>query len=145
MVLFGAVLAAFLFRSGHIPANANTGADSCNAQTRSARSGLLNHRIEQYPRKPLPHTEQIVRLKRLLRRTRTEVQHRYEDLFDSTRGRRECHLEVAVSCRLLGASQDAVSLLEACVEELERQEAMFYAPFKPGDRIVGVEGPPGRG
>jgi hypothetical protein len=89
-----------------------------------------------YPRKPLPHTEQIVRLKRLLRRTRTEVQHRYEDLFDSTKGRRDCPLEVAVRRRLLGASQDAVSLLEACVEELERQEAMFYAPFKPGDRIV---------
>lgn len=89
-----------------------------------------------YPRKPLPHTEQIVRLKRLLRRTRTEVQHRYEDLFDSTKGRRECPLEVAVRRRLLAASLDAVSLLEACVEELQRQEAMFYAPFKPGDCIV---------
>jgi len=32
--------------------------------------------------------------------------------------------------------QDAVSLLEACVEEMKRQEAMFYAPFKPGDRIT---------
>jgi len=89
-----------------------------------------------YPRKPHPHTEQIGRLKRLLRRTRTEVEHRYKDLFESTKGRRDCPLEVAVRRRLLLASQDAVGLLEACVEELERQEAMFYAPFKPGDRIV---------
>ena len=89
-----------------------------------------------YSRKPLPHAEQIVRLKRLLRRSRTEVQHRYDDLFGSTKGRRECPLEVAVRRKLLSASQDAVSLLEASVEELERQRAMFYAPFKPGDRIV---------
>jgi hypothetical protein len=32
--------------------------------------------------------------------------------------------------------EDAVSLLEACVEELKRQEALFLAPFKPGDCIV---------
>jgi len=31
--------------------------------------------------------------------------------------------------------EDAVSMLEACVEELQRQEALFLAPFKPGDRI----------
>jgi hypothetical protein len=31
--------------------------------------------------------------------------------------------------------RDAVSLIEACVAEIERQEAMFYAPFKPGDCI----------
>jgi hypothetical protein len=89
-----------------------------------------------YPRKPLPHAEQIRRVRSLLRKTRTEVIHRYDDLFGATKGRRECPLEVAVRRRLLEASLDAVSLLEASLAELERQEAMFYAPFKPGDRIV---------
>ena len=32
--------------------------------------------------------------------------------------------------------EDAVSLLEVCVEELHRQQALFLAPFKPGDCVV---------
>jgi hypothetical protein len=32
--------------------------------------------------------------------------------------------------------EDAVSLLEVCVEELQRQEALFLSPFKPGDCIA---------
>jgi hypothetical protein len=31
--------------------------------------------------------------------------------------------------------EDTVSLLEVCLAELQRQEALLYAPFKPGDCI----------
>ena len=38
--------------------------------------------------------------------------------------------------RLLEATRDTVALAEACLEELRRQEAMFYALYKPGDRVL---------
>ena len=88
-----------------------------------------------YPRKPLPHATQLFRLKRYLRRMRTEMRHRYDETFEATRGRRECPLEVSMRRRLTQHYEDAVGLLEACLEELQRQEAMFFAPFKPGDCI----------
>ena len=87
-------------------------------------------------RKPLPHAEQLVRLKRYLRRSRTELPHRYDELFESTKGRRDCPLEVSVRRRMVDHFEDSVSLLESCVEELQRQEALFFAPFKPGDCIA---------
>jgi len=90
---------------------------------------------DMHPRKPLPHADQLSRLRRYLRRTRTELRHRYEECFDATRGRRECPLEVRVRRRMIEHYDETASLLEACVKEMERQEAMFYAPFKPGDRI----------
>lgn len=89
-----------------------------------------------HPRKPLPHADQIARLQRYLRRSRTELIHRYDESFDATKGRRDCPLEVSVRRLTTAHFRDAVSLLEACLEELQRQEAMFYAPFKPGDRIA---------
>ena len=89
-----------------------------------------------YPRKPLPHADQIARMNRCVRRLRTELRHRFDEFFEATKGRRECALEVAVRDRLLDATKDAVALAEACLEELRRQEAMFYAPFKPGDRVI---------
>lgn len=88
-----------------------------------------------YPRKPLPHAEQLARLKRYLRRSRTELRHRYEESFEATKGRRECPLEVSIRRGMTEHYRNAVSLLEACVEELQRQQAMFLAPFKPGDCI----------
>lgn len=85
-----------------------------------------------YPRKPLPHADQIARMKRYLRRLRTELHHRYDEFFEATKGRRECAFEVHLRDRLLEATRDTVALAEACLEELRRQEAMFYAPYKPG-------------
>jgi hypothetical protein len=87
-------------------------------------------------RKPLPHAEQIERMKRYLRRLRTELRHRHDEFFASTRDRRDCPFEVSLKSRQLDATREAVALAEACLTELRRQEAMFYAPFKPGDRVV---------
>ena len=39
------------------------------------------------PRKPLPHADQIARMKRYLRRLRTELHHRYDEFLEATRGR----------------------------------------------------------
>ena len=89
-----------------------------------------------YPRKPLSHAEQLVRMKRCLGRLRTQLRHRYDEFFEATKGRRECALEVQLRSRLLEATRDVVALGEACLEELRRQELLFYAPFKPGDRIL---------
>jgi hypothetical protein len=89
-----------------------------------------------YPRKPLPYTEQLARLKRYLRRSRTALRRRYDEFFEATKGRRDCPLEVRIRQRAIEHAQDTVKLLEACVEEVLRQEAIFYAPYKPGDRIV---------
>ena len=50
--------------------------------------------------------------------------------------RRECAFEVHLRDRLLEATRDTVALAGACLEELRRQEAMFYAPYKPGDRVL---------
>ena len=86
-------------------------------------------------RKPLPHVEQIERMKRYLRRLRTELRHRYDEFFAATKGRRDCPFEVSLRSRQLDAAREAVALAEACLTELRRQEAMFYAPFKPGDRV----------
>lgn len=89
-----------------------------------------------YPRKPLAHAEQLARLKRYLRRSKTELKHRYDEFFEATRRRRDCPLEVRIRDRMIDYARDTVSLLEACFEELRRQEALFYAPFKPRDRII---------
>ncbi len=37
---------------------------------------------------------------------------------------------------MLDFTRDTVGLIEAALLELRRQEAMFHAPFKPGDRVV---------
>ena len=50
----------------------------------------------------------------------------------STKGRLECAFEVHLRDRLLEATRDPVVLAKACLEELRRQEPMFYAPYKPG-------------
>jgi hypothetical protein len=71
-----------------------------------------------------------------LRRLRTELRHRYDEFFEATKGRRECAFEVQLRNRLLDATRDTVALAEACLDELRRQEAMFYAPYKPGDRVL---------
>ena len=88
-----------------------------------------------YPRKPLSHGEQLARLKTYLRRARTDLRHRYDEFFEVTGKRRDCPLEVRIRSQAIDQAQSTVKLLEACVEEIQRQEAMFYAPFKPGDRI----------
>ena len=93
-------------------------------------------RRAMYPRKPLPHADEIARMKRCLRRLRTELHHRYDEFFEATKGRRECAFEVHLRDRLLEATCDTAALAEACLEELRRQEAMFYAPYKPGDRLL---------
>lgn len=89
-----------------------------------------------HPRKPLPHAEQILRMQGCLRRLSTQLRNRYAEFFEATKGRRECALEVQLRHRLLDSTRDAVALAEACLKELRRQEALFYAPFKPGDRVV---------
>ncbi|SFM27275.1 hypothetical protein [Variovorax sp. OV329] len=88
-----------------------------------------------YPRKPLPHREQLARLKTYLGRARTELRRKYDEFFSATKGRRDCPLEVQIRNRAIDNALITVKLLEACVQEVQRQEAMFYAPFKPGDRI----------
>lgn len=88
-----------------------------------------------YPRTPLPHAEQLARLKTYLRSARIDLRRRYDASFKATKGRRDCPLEVQIKHLAVDHAQNTVKLLEACVHELQRQEAMFYAPFKPGDRI----------
>jgi hypothetical protein len=99
-------------------------------------------RLSMYPRKPLPYGEQLARLKTYLRRARTDLRHKYDEFFESTKGRRDCPLEVKIRHCAIEHAMNTVKLLEACVQEAERQEAMFYSPFKPGDRIE-VERPEG--
>ena len=89
-----------------------------------------------YPRKHLSYGDQLTRLKAYLRQARTELKRKYDEFFAATKGRRDCPLEVQVRHRAVEHAQSTVKLLEACVEEVRRQEAMFHAPFKPGDRIV---------
>ena len=88
-----------------------------------------------YPRTPLPHAEQLARLKTYLRSARADLRRRYDASFKATKGRRDCPLEVQIKHLALDHAQTTVKLLEACVREVQRQEAMFYAPFKPGDCI----------
>ena len=88
-----------------------------------------------YPRKPLPYAEQLARLQRYLRRSRTELRHRYDEFFEATKRSEDCPLEVRIRQRAIDSAQDTVKLLEVCVEEVRRHEAIFYSPFKPGDRI----------
>ncbi len=88
-----------------------------------------------YPRNPLTHGEQLARLKTYHRRARTELRRKYDEFFEATQGRRDCPLEVQVRHRAVDHAQSIVRLLEACLEEVQRQDAMFHAPFKPGDCI----------
>jgi hypothetical protein len=88
-----------------------------------------------YPRKPLSHADQINLMRRLLRHLHTLLNQRYKHLFEATRKRRECPFEVSLLRRLVDSTQEAVGLAEACLQELRRQEALFYAPFKPGDCV----------
>jgi hypothetical protein len=104
-------------------------------QNRLDREMSWAARLSMYPRKPLPHGEQLARLKTYLRRARTDLRRKYDEFFESTKGRRDCPLEVEVKHRAIEHAMNTVKLLEVCVQEVERQEAMFYAPFKPGDRI----------
>jgi hypothetical protein len=89
-----------------------------------------------YSRKPLPLPEQLVQLKRYLRRSRTELKHRHEEFFDATRRRSDYPFEIGLRSRAIDLAQDTVSLTEACIKELERQQAMTLAEFKPGDRVL---------
>lgn len=59
----------------------------------------------------------------------------YDVFFEATKSRCDCPLEVQVRHCAVDHAQSIVKLLEACLEEVQRQEAMFHAPFKPGDRI----------
>jgi hypothetical protein len=88
-----------------------------------------------YPRKPLANGEQIARLKIYLRWARRDLRRKYDEFFETTKGRRDCPFEVQVRHCAVDHAQSIVKLLEACLGEVQRQEAMFYAPFKPGDRI----------
>jgi len=88
-----------------------------------------------YPRKPLSYREQLARLNAYLGRARTDLRRKYDEFFGATKGRRDCPLEVQIRHRAVDHALSTVKLLEACVQEVQRQEAMFYAPFKPGDRI----------
>ena len=88
-----------------------------------------------YPRKPLSHGQQIAHLKAYLRQARTNLRRKYDQFFGATKGRRDCPLEVQVRHRAVDHAQSVVRLLEVCLREVQRQEAMFYAPFKPGDPI----------
>jgi hypothetical protein len=87
-------------------------------------------------RKPLPHAEQVALMKTYVRKLHTQLNHRYQELFATARKRRECPLEVSLRSRMVEVTRDTVGLAEASLEELRRQEAMFYAPFTPGDRIT---------
>ena len=88
-----------------------------------------------YPRKPLSYGEQLARLKAYLRRARIDLRRKYDEFFGATKGPRDCPLEVQIRNRAVDHALSTVKLLEACVQEVQRQEAMLYAPFKPGDRI----------
>jgi hypothetical protein len=59
----------------------------------------------------------------------------YDEFFQATKGRRDCPLEVQLKSRAVDHALSTVKLLEACVHEVQRQEAIFFAPFKPGDLI----------
>jgi hypothetical protein len=96
-----------------------------------------------HPRKPLTHEDQIVRLRKLSNRAERALRHCYEEFFVATGRRRDCPLEVAILSRQLDQTREIVALARVCTEEIRRQEAMFYAPFKPGDRII-AEQPIGR-
>ena len=60
-----------------------------------------------YPRKPLPHGEQIARLKTYLRRARTDLRRKYDEFFEATKGRRDCPLEVQIKHRAIEARRHA--------------------------------------
>lgn len=96
---------------------------------------LLTARLSMYPRKALTYGDQLARLKTHLRRARTDLRRKYDEFFESTKGRRDCPLEVEIKHRAIEHAMNTVKLLEVCVQEVARHEAMFYAPFKPGDRI----------
>lgn len=96
-----------------------------------------------HPRKPLTHQDQLVRLRKLANRAEKALRHCYDEFFEATGRRRDCPLEVAILSRRLDHAKEIVALARACTEEMRRQEAMFYAPFKPGDRIT-VERPIGQ-
>jgi hypothetical protein len=88
-----------------------------------------------YPRKPLSYGEQLARLKTYLGRARTDLRRKYDHFFAATKGRRDCPFEVQFRHLEVDHALSTVKLLECCVQEVQRQEAMFYAPFKAGDRI----------
>lgn len=88
-----------------------------------------------YPRRPLSYAQQIDRMRRRVRRLQTLLNHRYADFFELTKGRTDCPFEVNVLSRLVDSTREAAGLAEACLQELRRQEALFYAPFKPGDCV----------
>jgi hypothetical protein len=75
-------------------------------------------------------------MRKYVRRLRVQLHHRYDEFFEATKGRRDCPFEVQLRGRLVEATRDMLALAEACLEELRRQEVMFYAPFKPGERVV---------
>ena len=96
-----------------------------------------------YPRKPLPHAEQIAILKQLVRELNRELTRKYDAFFAATKGRRECPFEARIRSRQIDAAREHVKLAEACLLEMQRQEAMFYAPHQPGDRVCVMRDEPG--
>jgi len=77
-------------------------------------------------------------LRKLVRELNRELTRKYDAFFTATNGRRDCPFDVSIRSRQIEHVREHVKVAEACLFEMQRQEAMFYAPFKPGDRVCVV-------
>lgn len=85
---------------------------------------------------PLSHSDQIDRIRRLIRRLRTKQRKAWEEADSLYRKRRRCPAEMALLVRQSQQVQDNIMLAEACLKELLRQEALALSPWKAGDCVI---------
>ena len=60
----------------------------------------------------------------------------YKTFFAITNKRRDCPFEVALRSRQIDEARRRLVLVEACLTELRRHEALERSPFQPGDQVL---------
>jgi hypothetical protein len=87
-------------------------------------------------RRQLRTSDQRDRLRRYLRTLRANYNRASRELFQSSRIRKGCPLELALRCRRFDDASQILKLAEKCLAELNHCYALRVAGLRPGDHIT---------
>ena len=87
-------------------------------------------------RRQLRTSDQRDRLRGYLRTLRANYNRASRELFETSRIRKGCPLELALRCRRFDDASQLLKLGEKCLAELNHCYALRVAAFRPGDQIL---------
>jgi hypothetical protein len=87
-------------------------------------------------RRQLRTSDQRDRLRRYIRKVRANYNRASRELFEASRIRRGCPLELALRCKRFDDANEILKLAEKCLAELNHCYVLRLAALRPGDHIV---------